>query len=314
MRADRLVATLLVMQARGRVTAAELAEELETSVATARRDLEALSSAGIPVYPQTGRGGGWQLIGGARTDLSGLSADEARALFLLVGPAAAVDPEAKSALRKLVRALPETFRANAEAAADAVVLDPARWGTVEVEPSPFLPALQEAVIARRKVHLTYRGWNRDTEERLVDPWGLIRKNSVWYLLGGMQGDLRTFRLDRVLDVVEIDVVAERPENFDLEAAWESVVVAIDRQRTRASATIRAGAGIIPFLRELFGETALETKPLEGDVVEVVVSAQTESLIARRLAGWGDQFEVVSPDSLRVELSRLGAALSVRNSR
>src|SRR5262252_9297937 len=111
------------MQSRGRVTAAELAAELEVSVATARRDLEALSSAGIPVYPQPGRGGGWALVGGARTDLSGLTASEARALFLLAGPGASVAPEAKAALRKLVGALPETFRAGAQAAASAVMLD-----------------------------------------------------------------------------------------------------------------------------------------------------------------------------------------------
>ncbi len=128
MRADRLVATLLTLQARGRVTAAQLAEELEVSVATARRDLEALSAAGIPVYPQAGRGGGWQLLGGARTDLSGLTGPEARALFLLVGPAASVDPDAKAALRKLVRALPESFRSDAAAAAQAVVIDAGEWG------------------------------------------------------------------------------------------------------------------------------------------------------------------------------------------
>src|SRR6185437_11720148 len=122
MRADRLVAALLLMQARGQVTAAELATELEVSVATARRDLEALSTAGIPVYPQPGRGGGWSLLGGARTDLSGLSAAEARALFLLVGPPAAVSSEAKAALRKLLRALPPTFRDDAEAAADATMM------------------------------------------------------------------------------------------------------------------------------------------------------------------------------------------------
>ncbi len=127
MRADRLVATLLLMQARGRVTASELAGELEVSVATARRDLEALSAVGIPVYPQPGRGGGWSLLGGARTDLSGLTAPEAQALFLLVGPAAAVSEEAKAALRKLVRALPQTFRADAEAAASATMIDPTRW-------------------------------------------------------------------------------------------------------------------------------------------------------------------------------------------
>jgi len=126
-RADRLISAVLLMQARGRVTAAELAAELEVSVATARRDLEALSTAGIPVYPQPGRGGGWSLVGGARTDLSGLSAAEARALFLLAGPVAESD-EAKAALRKLVRALPGPFRADAEAAASATMIDPARWG------------------------------------------------------------------------------------------------------------------------------------------------------------------------------------------
>ncbi|MGH3545431.1 MAG: helix-turn-helix transcriptional regulator, partial [Mycobacteriales bacterium] len=128
MRADRLVATLLLMQARGRVTASELADEFEVSVATSRHDLEALSAAGIPVYPQPGRGGGWSLLGGARTDLSGLTATEAQALFLLVGPAASTAPKVKSALRKLVRALPDTFRTDAEAAVNAVVIDPARWG------------------------------------------------------------------------------------------------------------------------------------------------------------------------------------------
>jgi predicted DNA-binding transcriptional regulator YafY len=125
-RADRLVATLLLLQARGRVTAAEVGDELEVSVRTARRDLEALAMAGIPVYSQTGRGGGWSLVGGARTDLSGLTAAEARALFLVAGPSAAVTREAKAALRKLVRALPETFRDEAEKAAAAVVLDAAR--------------------------------------------------------------------------------------------------------------------------------------------------------------------------------------------
>src|ERR1700704_6494791 len=126
MRADRLVATLLFLQARGHVTAAEVAAELEVSIRTARRDLEALSMAGIPVYSQAGRGGGWSLVGGARTDLSGLTAAEARTLFLVAGPASGVTPDAKVALSKLVQALPDTFRAEAEKAESAVVLDPAR--------------------------------------------------------------------------------------------------------------------------------------------------------------------------------------------
>src|SRR5437660_12531976 len=167
MRADRLVAALLLMQRRGQVTAAELAGELEVSVATARRDLDALSAAGIPVYPQPGRGGGWALVGGARTDLSGLSATEARALFLLVGPAAAVSDEAKTALRKLVHALPKTFRADAEAAASATVIDPTRWGDRDRHRPGMVALLQAAVIRRRKVRLSYTSNARERSERLI---------------------------------------------------------------------------------------------------------------------------------------------------
>src|SRR4051812_28206619 len=156
MRADRLIAALLLMQARGRVTAAELATELEVSVATARRDLEALSTAGVPVYPQPGRHGGWQLVGGARTDLSGLSTSEARALFLLAGPAAASSPEVKAALRKLLRALPETYRTDAQAAAEATLVDPARWGQHSPDRPDEVRRLQEAVVRQRKVQFIYK--------------------------------------------------------------------------------------------------------------------------------------------------------------
>ncbi|HMC70382.1 MAG TPA: HTH domain-containing protein, partial [Mycobacteriales bacterium] len=145
MRADRLVATLLLLQSRKRVTAADVAAELEVSVRTARRDLEALSAAGIPVFPQAGRGGGWELVGGARTDLSGLTADEARTLFMVAGPEAAATPELKAALRKLVRALPEPFRASAEQAASSVVVDPDAWGrNRRARRPPLLDALQSA--------------------------------------------------------------------------------------------------------------------------------------------------------------------------
>src|SRR4051812_15627451 len=197
MRADRLVATLLLMQTRGRATAADLAAELEISVATARRDLEALSTAGVPVYPQPGRGGGWRLVGGARTDLSGLTAREAQALFLLAGPAAAAAPEGKSALRKLMGALPGTFRADASAAADAVLVDQAGWGERVKDRPPIVSLLQDAVIARRRVRLTYAG--REKTERVVDPWGLVDKDDVWYLVAGTPKGRRTFRVDRIVE-------------------------------------------------------------------------------------------------------------------
>ena len=128
-RADRLVAILLLLQQREQVTAAEVARELEVSERTARRDLDALAMAGVPVYSMQGRGGGWRLVGGARTDLSGLTASEARALFLVAGPASAATPAVKAALRKLVRALPEPFREQAEAAASSWSSTRDDWGS-----------------------------------------------------------------------------------------------------------------------------------------------------------------------------------------
>lgn len=252
MRADRLVATLLLMQARGRVTAAEIADELEVSVATARRDLEALSTAGIPVYPQPGRGGGWSLVGGARTDLSGLSSAEAQALFLLVGPAAAVAPEAKAALRKLVRALPGTFRADAEAAADAVVLDPARWGERSRERSPVVALLQQAVVGRRTVRFTYEGRGRERAVRTVEPWGLVDKDEIWYLVAGTERGQRTFRVDRIADAEMTAETFDRPADFDLSSAWEGVVTEVERRRSLVSATVLVAARFVFVLRDQYG--------------------------------------------------------------
>ena len=197
MRADRLVATLLVLQAKGRVTAAELADELEVSVEDARRDLEALAIAGIPVYSQPGKGGGWSLLGGARTDLSGLTAAEARTLFMIAGPSSTATPEAKAALRKLVQALPETFRADAEAAASAIVLDPAGWGGTATPDPHHLDVLQQAVIDGVQVRLAYADRTRSETERTVHPLGLVEKGSVWYLVADTDAGLRTFRVSRV---------------------------------------------------------------------------------------------------------------------
>ena len=311
MRADRLVAALLLMQARGRVTAAELAGELEVSVATARRDLEALSAAGIPVYPQPGRGGGWSLLGGARTDLSGLSATEAQALFLLVGPAAADSDQAKAALRKLVRALPQTFRADAEAASAATMIDPTRWGDRDRDRPELVDRLQAAVVRRRKVRLTYRGRAREQSERLVDPWGLVDKDDVWYLLAGTERGQRTFRVDRIVTAEATDQPAERPDDFSLATAWQEVVGEMEERRSRTWATVLIAARFVPVLRDQFGRHCHTDGELDGGRVRVRLAAPTPLDIARHLAGWGSMIEVVEPRSVQAELARIGAELAGR---
>jgi predicted DNA-binding transcriptional regulator YafY len=311
MRADRLVATLLLMQARGRVTAAELAGELEISIATARRDLEALSTAGIPVYSQSGRNGGWSLLGGARTDLSGLTAPEAQALFLLVGPAAAVAPDAKAALRKLVRALPDTFRAEAEAAAEAVVIDPARWGEHEKERPPLVRELQSAVVRRLKVRMSYDGRRRGESERLVDPLGLVDKDDSWYLIAGTEKGQRTFRVDRITEATVTDIPAERPDDFDLSEAWAHVVDEMEQQRSLLAATVLISERYLWVLQNRMGRHCEVIGPVEDGRIKVRVTAPTPLMIAQHLAGWGGSIEVLDPLSVQSELARLGQELTAR---
>ncbi|MEV6345453.1 WYL domain-containing protein [Actinoplanes sp. NPDC051851] len=303
MRADRLVAVLLLMQTRGRVTAAELAAELEVSVATARRDLEALATAGVPVYPQPGRHGGWQLVGGARTDLSGLSEPEARALFLLAGPAASSSPEVKAALRKLLRALPETYRTGAQAATGATLIDPDPWGARRPDPPETVRRLQEAVIGAQQVTFAYQGRPRD-----ADPWGLIDKDGVWYLLAGTDQGRRTFRLDRLTDLTPNGKTFTRPSDFLLGTAWAEVVEALEERRSRTWAELLIPERFLWVLREHFGRHCRPGQTLDDGRVRVRVGAPTARDIARTLAGWGSTVEVLSPPEVRAELSRIGAEL------
>lgn len=311
MRADRLVATLLLMQSRGRVTAAELAAELEISVATARRDLEALSAAGVPVYPQPGRGGGWQLVGGARTDLSGLTSSEARSLFLLLGPAADT-PEVRSALRKLLRALPATFRAEAEAAAAAVVVDPAAWGSPEQPRPPLVDLLQSAVVRRLRVRLTY---SSSPAERLVEPWGLVDKGELWYLIAGTGKGRRTFRVDRVVSAELTAEPFEIPDGFDLATAWQEVVETIEQRQSVTQATVLVPPRFVSVLRSQFGRHCeVLPEPAPDGRALVRLSAPRPIMIAQHLAGWGALAEVADSEEVKAELARLGSELVSRYTR
>jgi predicted DNA-binding transcriptional regulator YafY len=309
MRADRLVSALLILQARGRVTAAELAEELEVSERTARRDLEALSMAGVPVYSQPGRGGGWSLVGGARTDLSGLSADEARTLFLVAGPASSAAPEVKAALRKLVQALPETFRAGAEAAASAVVLDPASWDHTPPRPPRHLDVLQRAVIDGVQVRLGYAGRDRPASERMVHPLGLVVKDSVSYLVAGTDAGLRTFRVSRVQSVTVTDQPVERPDDFDLAETWRTTVATIDTRRAALQVTARADPDVIGWLRAQFGTRLAVGEDQADGRIAVTIRGHSAASVAATLAGFGRRVEVLEPQEVRSMLASLATELA-----
>jgi predicted DNA-binding transcriptional regulator YafY len=311
MRADRLVAALLVLQARGRVTAAELADELEISERTARRDLEALAMAGIPVYSQRGRGGGWALLGGGRTDLSGLTAAEAETLFLVAGPASNATPEIKAALRKLVRALPDPMRAGAEAAASAVVLDPGTWDhRDEIPPPMHLAALRRAVVDGVQVELGYTARDRTDSQRTVHPLGLVAKGSVWYLVAGTDAGLRTFRVNRVRSVTATDVPVLRPDGFDLAQTWKGIVDTLDEQRAPVRVRALAEAHLAGVLRAAFGNRLAHVADAgpDGGRIEFEVRMHTVWSAAGELARFGGAIEVLEPAGVRAELARIGADL------
>jgi predicted DNA-binding transcriptional regulator YafY len=311
MRADRLVAELLLLQARGRVTAAELADELEISERTARRDLEALAMAGIPVYSQAGRGGGWSLVGGARTDLSGLTAAEARTLFLVAGPSAAATPQIKAALRKLVRALPEPFRAEAEAAASAVVFDPSSWDRTTAPPPPHLEELQRAVVEGVQVRLGYADREGRETERTVHPLGLVAKASVWYLVADTDAGLRTFRVGRVRSVEPTGEPAVRPEGFDLAEAWESIKASIGERRVTLRVSILVDRRAVPWVRGMFGTRFVQGGEADDGRVEAELRSWSPEAAASELAAFGEHVEVISPQEVREQLARIGAALTAR---
>ncbi len=309
MRADRLVALLLALQRRGRLTAAQVAEELEVSVPTARRDLDALAAAGIPVYAQPGRGGGWQLLGGGRTDLSGLTADEARALFAVAGPSSAVTPAVRTALRKLVQALPPPFRADAEAASEAVVIDADGWGAETTTPPPHLEVLRTAVIRRRQVRIRYApGEASRSRTRVAHPLGIVTKGGHWYLMADTASGRRTFRVDRVTAAEMLDEPARRPDDLHLAEAWASIAVDVDRRRTRQLAHVAASTDAVGGLRVQFGTDLAVGEGRPDGRVSVRIGGATTDQLAERLAGWADEIEVLEPAELRHRLAAIGAAL------
>lgn len=313
MRTDRLVAILLMLQRREQVTAAEVAKELEVSERTARRDLDALAMSGIPVYSVQGRGGGWRLLGGARTDLSGLTSGEARALFLVAGPASAASPAVKTALRKLVRALPEPFRAQAEAAASSLVLDPQQWGATRIvrQPPRFLDDLQDAVIRGVQVRLGYVDRQGAETERTIHPLGVVAKGPSWYLVAQTATGRRTFRIDRVSSADPTGDPVHRPTDFDLSESWREISDEVDRKRAPVEIHATCAPDGVGLLRIAVG-TDLEIGGATDDGrVTVVIRGPEEYALAGHLAGLVEWLDITSPQSVRDHLAAIGNALAER---
>lgn len=320
MRADRLVRALLFLQANGSTTAAQLAEELEVSVRTARRDLEALGMSGIPIYPQPGRGGGWRLIGGAKTDLTGLTGPEAQAIFLAIGASAASTPALAVGLSKLAQALPQTLRQEAEVASAAVVIDPTQWSRSvigapeDASSSEYFAPLQRAIVSGRQIQLGYAGRAKAASVRVVHPLGLVSKGGIWYLVAAPQdfeeGERpRTFRLSRVLSVDQLDLPLRRPANFDLETSWSQTTGAFQDHRNPVETEALAEPWTLNILRHVLGTRLTIGDRQDDGRVQIRATGASSRALAGELGGFGAAVEFLSPATILSDLAHIGRELS-----
>jgi predicted DNA-binding transcriptional regulator YafY len=310
-RADRLLSLVLLLRHRGRMTAAELARELEVSPRTVLRDVEALSSAGIPVYAERGRDGGFALLPGFTTDLTGLTHDEALALLTAQSRAT---PEAlglgsafAAAVRKIVAAMPDAARRSATRAADRVLVQQGGW-LGDPEPDAHLAGVRRAVFADRRLRLRYAARDEPPRWRTVDPVGLVEAGGRWYLLATRDGVERTYRLSRVEAVEELDEPVRRGSEVDLEQAWQRRRAAFAAALPSMSATVRVRAA----RRAELVSAALgvaDDQPDGPDQLRIEVAFGDPRHAERVLWMLGDDVEVLAPATLRTAISDRAAAVA-----
>ncbi|NUS55030.1 MAG: YafY family transcriptional regulator [Streptomycetaceae bacterium] len=321
MRASRLLSVLLTLQTRGRVTAQELADELEVSVRTVYRDIESLGAAGIPVYAERGPTGGYRLLDGFRTRLNGLTADEADSLLFAgqPGPAAELGLGAvvASAQLKLMAGLAPELRERAERTAERFHLDTVGWYR-EADRSPHLAEVANAVWRRHRIRVRYRRWGGSVSERVLEPYGLVLKAGAWYLVAKpVDGDAhRTYRVGRIdeLDVVEEEF--EREAGFSLPEYWAGWAERFEDELYRVPAVVRLSPRARLAVAALFGpyrENAVAETASTPDAdgwVRAVLPLESLRYGAHELLQLGAEAEVLGPPELRRALAAQARAVAV----
>jgi predicted DNA-binding transcriptional regulator YafY len=303
-RADRLLSIVLLLQANHQMTSRDLATRLEVSERTIHRDMEALSGVGIPVTAARGSGGGWSLLGDYRTNLTGLNEAEIQSLFLTKSTKLLADlhleKAADGALLKLLASLPSTFRQGAERVRQRIYIDVSGWSRRE-ESVPFLPVLQEALWTERKLTIRYeRGENCEAVERLISPYGLVAKGSVWYLVGAVEGNVRTYRVSRILFAKVLDSVAPVPVEFNLAAYWEQSAASFKASAPNYLASFWVSPSVL--LRLNFaGRFARVNETNETDErgwKKVFIGFDVDEMACEYAVSFGPNIEVIEPMTLR----------------
>ncbi|HSI99901.1 MAG TPA: WYL domain-containing protein [Patescibacteria group bacterium] len=318
MRAARLVQLLLLLQARGRLTAAALATELEVSERTIHRDVEALSAAGVPIYAERGPHGGFQLVDGYRTRLTGLTGDEAEALFLsgMPGPAAelGLGTVVAAARLKVLAALPAELRTRASRLVERFHLDAASWFNAG-ESVPHLGAVADAVWEARRITVGYRRAGGEVD-RILEPLGLVLKAGIWYLVARADEQIRTYRISRFSRVTPTGDGFQRPAEFDLAGHWHASIAEYERDTPRIEVTIRINERSIGLLADLVGIRAVRAaeevpEPEEG-WRRLRLSVDWPEEVPGRLLALGDRLEVVGPAEVRERVVELASGVISRH--
>lgn len=319
MRASRLVSIMLLLQARGRLTAQQLADALEVSVRTIYRDVESLSAAGVPVFGDAGPAGGYQLLDGYRTRLTGLTAGEAEALFLAGLPQAAAELGLGTVLAtaqlKLQAALPAELRERSALIQQRFHLDAPGWYH-DGDRVPYLAAVAAAVWEQRQIEIGYRRWKAPSEvSRVLEPHGLVLKAGTWYLVARCDGQLRTYRVSQILELTQPGVRFDRLPGFDLAGYWASQVTGFRDRLYQGEATIRltvagrerAAEIFSPVVAGAIGRTA--TEPDSRGRVTAVIPIESRIHAHSELLRLGSEVEVLSPDDLRTMMRQTARGLA-----
>ena len=306
MRADRLISILLLLQIHRRLTSHELAERLEVSERTIHRDMEALGMAGIPVVAERGTGGGWSLVEGYRSNLTGLSEAEVQALFLTrpTGLLAdlGLDKAGDAGLIKLQASLPLPHQREASVAQERIHIDLTGWNNVK-ETVPTLPTLLDAVWHERKLAITYNRGECEVVERVLDPLGLVAKGSAWYLVAGVEDTIRSYRVSRVQSATILAERCARPATFDLAAYWKQSAVEFKNQFPRYEVTLRVHPDFVTHLY-LVGRFSRVEKIAEPDADgwrNAVIVFQVEEMAVQGLLSLGANVEILEPLEVREKI-------------
>jgi predicted DNA-binding transcriptional regulator YafY len=310
-RADRLLSTLVLLQAHGRLSARQLADRLEVSARTVHRDMEALSAAGVPVFALRGARGGWRLDEDWSTQVPALDEAELRA-FLMAQPRVIGDMRlaaaAERAMAKLMAALPVPMRAPAALMRQRLYVDTTAWRG-STENVALLPIVQEAVARDRRLRMRYRKAGREVVERVVDPLGLVAKGSTWYMVAHTPKGFRTFRVSRIEKATVLDLPVRRPADFDLAAFWKTSTEQFRQAWTRYETTLRLeprAANWVSACRIV--SPAAKHADADG-WVRLKIQFESEEEACFVVMGLGACVEVIEPAELREkQIAELGAAL------